>query len=73
MGVYAIHEVYYDDNGKPDAVTQDAISICGETINEVWTAYRQMSEAFAQPVLDYNTRRPIKNTAKKVVIKGKKK
>ena len=75
MGVYAIHEAYYEDNKKPSVVTtvtEDAVGVYGETIDEARAAYLQMSEAFAKPVLDYTTRQPIRQLAKKTKPRRKK-
>ena len=75
MGVYAIHEAYYEDDKKPSVVTtitEDAIGVYGETIDEAWAAYQQMSEAFAKPVLDYKTRQPLRQPTKKIKSRRKK-
>jgi hypothetical protein len=50
---YAIHEVYYDENGRPHSVTNDPVPAFGETVDELRTSYDMMREAFEQPVLDY--------------------
>jgi hypothetical protein len=32
---YALHEVFYDDNGEPRSWTQDPIGVAGEDENEI--------------------------------------
>ena len=51
---YAIHEVYYDDDGVPDMVTEGEVGVLGETIEEAKSAWTMMEEAFNQPVLEYD-------------------
>jgi len=50
----AIYEVYYDKNGRANAMTANPIAIQGETLEELMEAYKMQAEAFAQPVLDYD-------------------
>lgn len=51
---YGIHEVYYDDEGKPEACTTEAISIdYFEDFGAVQWAVDKITEALALPVLDY--------------------
>jgi len=38
-------ELYYDDNGKPEAVAQSSIAAKGETAEEVVEALQMMREA----------------------------
>lgn len=58
--IYAIREVYYDEKGKPNGWTADAISPDGETFHEAirqWT--KALSDASAQHVLDIDTLPPV--------------
>lgn len=51
---YAIHEAYYDKNGYVGAITQESIALCAENIAELRHSWVMMSEAFGQPILDYD-------------------
>lgn len=48
----AIHEVYYDDDGKVTGWTDSPISVGGEDV--AWVLDR-MREALEKPVLDFKT------------------
>jgi len=50
---YAIHEVYYNDNGVPESVTQDAVPVLGDTTEEVTHTLIYMLKALTEPTLDY--------------------
>ena len=50
---YGIHEAYYDHGGHVGMITQDAIELYGETIEELRHVWVMMAEAFGQPLLDY--------------------
>ena len=54
-----IYEAYYDDEGNCDALTEDAISVEGETLESLHADYRLFAEAFTKPVLDYETRQEV--------------
>ncbi len=51
---YGIHEVYYDDSGKVEGYTDDAVSPFGETEEELRRDIERMMRAFQHPVLDYD-------------------
>lgn len=51
---YAIHEAYYDKNGKVGSITQESITPFGENIEELRHSWIMMAEAFGQPILDYD-------------------
>ena len=51
---FAIYEVYYDDNGNPNAWSMEPMYICGETLEELMEDFKHYSSAFDKPVLDYN-------------------
>ena len=50
---YAIHEAYYDENGRVGAITQEPVEPFGENVEELRHSWVMMAEAFGQPVLDY--------------------
>lgn len=47
---FAIHEVYYDEDGKPTSVTENASTVSGEDLK--WVVER-MQEAVSKPVLNW--------------------
>ena len=51
---FAIHEVYYDDQGAPRAFSERRIAPVGETFDELKGDLALMQEAFARPLLDYD-------------------
>jgi hypothetical protein len=51
---YAIHEVYYDSDGKM-GWTQDPVGVVGSSLEEMHDIIGMMIEAFKKPVLDYKT------------------
>ena len=51
---YAVHEAYYDNNGKVGSITQKAINPFGETIEELRHSWLMMTEAFGKPILNYD-------------------
>jgi len=42
---FAIHEVYYDDDGKPNGHTQEPIAPYGDTVEELITVIERMLTA----------------------------
>lgn len=48
---YQIHEVYYDQDGKPDGYTADAIGIGGETLEEISLTLDRMKECIGKPII----------------------
>lgn len=50
-GGFELHEVYYDDDGKPEARTADYI-IYGETVDEIREALLMMLRDIEKPVLN---------------------
>ena len=44
-------EVYYNKDGSPAAHTQDAVGVCGETIDEIKQSLEWMRRALEQPIL----------------------
>lgn len=51
---YAIHEVYYDDEGTPHSCTTDSISPYGETPEDLAAELQRMLKACSLPVIDYS-------------------
>ena len=51
---YNIHEVYYDDKGKPEFFTEDPLGPSGESLEELENDLEYFSEALSLPVLNYN-------------------
>ena len=33
--IFCIHEVYYDDKGNPKSVTESAVGVSGDTVEEL--------------------------------------
>lgn len=48
-----IHEVYYDDNGDPQMVTEERMDPHGETLDELRADLAHMLKALDAPVLEY--------------------
>ena len=48
---YAIYEVYYDDDGKPIARTEQPVGCIAADIRELAQEFKYMSLAFTEPVL----------------------
>lgn len=52
---YSIQEVYYDEDGNIEFISECEITPYGETLDELLSDYARMAEAFKKPVIDYNT------------------
>jgi hypothetical protein len=50
---FGIHEVFYDDTGRPEGWSEPAEAPAGETLEELAANLAQMTEALKQPVLEY--------------------
>lgn len=48
---FAIHEVFYDDEGRAWGVTQEPVPVDGESVEELIETRIQMFEAQKRPVL----------------------
>lgn len=48
---FAIHEVYYNEDGTPDGCTQNAIGVAGENPDGLKWTLNRMKEALKKPVL----------------------
>ena len=59
----AIHEVYYDQDGKPDGVTEKAKGIIIDegknSLSTIKTILEQMMESVKEPILHYDTLKEI--------------
>ena len=51
---FGIHEVYYKDNGKIEAVTVDSVEAYGETPEELKIELQRMLACCDKKVLDYD-------------------
>lgn len=50
-----LHEVYYSDqDSEPNGVTIDAVTVGGETTDEIKWVLEKMAEALEKPILDYS-------------------
>jgi len=49
---FAVHEVYYDDDGAIRAWTKESIEPYGETLEELVDDHKRVALAFEKPVLD---------------------
>jgi len=52
---YGIHEVYYDDKGNPDGVTEESVSPVGDSLTDIKNSLDRMKKACTLPVLNYDT------------------
>ena len=50
--IYQLYEVYYDDDGKIEGMTENAMQPYGESIEELKNDLQWMIEALREPVLD---------------------
>ena len=48
--LYGIHEVFYNKDGKPCAMSEDAEAVIGETVEEVKKILKDMLEDCKKPV-----------------------
>ncbi len=47
-----IHEVYYDEDGKPNGYTEDPVSVHGDDLEELGWVLDQMKVALSKPILN---------------------
>ena len=50
---YAIHEVFYDDDGNPESCTKEPIQIIQEDVGAIKWEVDKIRKALEKPVLDY--------------------
>ncbi len=51
---YAIHEVFYDDKGEPNGVTENEVAIHGSSLTEAIECKMKMAAALRIPVLEWD-------------------
>lgn len=51
---YAIHEAFYDEDGKVWSITENPTDLSAEHLNELMISWDMMTEAFSQPILDWD-------------------
>lgn len=49
---YAIHEVFYNKDGKPYLVTEEGVDVGGANLEELEETLEWMTKALSQPVID---------------------
>lgn len=52
---YAIHEVYYNDEGKPDGCTENSVAPMGESLAELKADMDHYRQALEKPTLVYDS------------------
>jgi hypothetical protein len=52
--IYAVHEVYYDEDGLPEMVTEEPVNAQGETYEELVHDVVHYIAALAYPILEYD-------------------
>jgi hypothetical protein len=52
-GEYAVHEVYYDDSGTPEACTENPFSPVTPSLEDLRYELTLLGEALEQPALKY--------------------
>lgn len=52
--IYAIHEVYYDDAGKPETCTENPVAPAGESLAELKRDMDHYLLALHKTVLEYS-------------------
>ena len=55
---FAIHEVFYNDDGIPDMCTEDPVGVVGDTLPELSQTLRRMLSALIEPILNYTDFEP---------------
>lgn len=48
---YAVHEVYYDEDGQPTSMSQDPVPLYGDDPLDAMRTYILMGDAFKNPPL----------------------
>jgi len=51
---FCIHEVYYDEHGVPDGVTENCIAPTGESFEDLILGFNLMKTALKKPILVYD-------------------
>ena len=71
-GMYAVHTVYFDDQGTVVDYDADPVAPCTGSIESLNHQMIHMISAFTQPVLDYNHDIQKSNDAAFDLLKGRK-
>ncbi len=50
---FAIHEVYYDDEGNLSGYSEKPVAVCGEGFDEIEETLKRMLRALEKPILAY--------------------
>jgi hypothetical protein len=53
--IYAIHEVHYDAEGNPIAVTENPIKLVADSPADLAADLKLMQDAIGRPTLDYSS------------------
>ena len=48
---FQIHEVYYDENGKPNSYTANSVSVGAESLDGIKSVLNKMKECANKPIL----------------------
>lgn len=67
---FQMHEVYYDENGKPDSYTKNAVTIAGENLKAITWSLNKMKEARKKPVLLAGDKFPEEYKGDSIVLVG---
>jgi hypothetical protein len=51
--LYGLHEVYYDDQGTPESITEDPVGVAEQSKGDIMTTLRHMERALTMPTLNY--------------------
>jgi hypothetical protein len=51
---FGIHEVHYDDDGKPKGFTERAVGVVVDSVAEVPEVLAMMAKAASKPVLEHD-------------------
>ena len=51
---FMVHEVYYDDAGRPVSCTEEGVEPYGETLEELVEELKMFSQAAGMPILEYD-------------------
>ena len=58
-GYLGIHECHYDDDGQVQYLTENAVDVTGDDVEEVKWVLHHMEANLALPVIDYETMKEI--------------
>ena len=57
--LYEIHEVYYNEDGTIEYLTEEPVSIMEETVDALRITIERLAKCLEQPIIDYDTMREI--------------